>query len=66
MQGLLKIFQSRSAQNFSIKVCLKNFMQGLVDPELIFNRDPDRDEKFSCKVCLKMLETANSSSRCVC
>jgi hypothetical protein len=28
-------------------------MQGPVDPELFFNRDQDRDEKFSSKVYLK-------------
>jgi len=28
-------------------------MHGPVDPETIFNRDPDRDEKISGKVCLK-------------
>jgi hypothetical protein len=27
--------------------------QSLVDPDHIFNRDPDRDEFFPIKVCLK-------------
>jgi len=26
----MKIFKSRSSENFSVKVCLKNFNQGLV------------------------------------
>jgi len=58
MQGLLKKaapkrlpklhssfrhFQSRSG---------KKTGQGPVDSELFFNRDPDRDEKFSSKVRL--------------
>jgi hypothetical protein len=60
------LFHARSAQNFSFKVRLKKFIQGPVDPETIFNRDPARDEKFSCKVRLKMPGTANSSSRGVC
>jgi len=29
---------------------LKFFKQGLIDPETIFNRDPDRDEKILGKV----------------
>jgi hypothetical protein len=27
--------------------------QSLVDPDYFFNRDPDRDEFFSIRVCLK-------------
>jgi hypothetical protein len=27
--------------------------QHLVDPDRIFNRDPDRDDFFSIKVCLE-------------
>jgi hypothetical protein len=42
-QGSLEIFSSGSAENFSIKVRLKNKNQSLIDLESIFNRDPDRD-----------------------
>jgi len=31
MQSPVIFFHARSAQKFSIKVCLKNFVQGLVD-----------------------------------
>jgi len=33
-----------------IKVCLKIFNQGPVDPDHFFKRDQDRDEFFSGKV----------------
>jgi len=49
-QSPVEIFSSRSAQNGSIKVQLKNKNQGTVDPELFFNRDRDRDEKISSRV----------------
>jgi len=45
----MNIFKSGSDEKFSIKVCRKNFNQGLVDPESFFNRDPDRDENFKIK-----------------
>jgi hypothetical protein len=41
-QGLLEIFQSKSAQKFSIRVRLKNENQGSIDPDRFFNRDRDR------------------------
>jgi hypothetical protein len=41
-QGVLEIFSSRSAENFSIKVWLKNENQGLIDPDQFFDRDHDR------------------------
>jgi hypothetical protein len=44
------IFQSQLAQKFSIKVRFKYFNQGLVDPDLFFKRDHDRDCLFSSKV----------------
>jgi hypothetical protein len=42
-QGLLKKFQSRSAENFLIIVWLKKENQSLIDPDHVFDRDPDRD-----------------------
>jgi len=39
---------------FSTRVCRKIFHQGLIDPELFFNRDRDRDDFFSIKPCLKI------------
>ena len=45
-QGALKKFQSKSAENFSIKVRLKNKNQSPVDPDPVFNRDRDRAEIF--------------------
>jgi len=41
-QGLLEIFQSRSAQKFSITIRLKKENQSPIDPELFFDRDRDR------------------------
>jgi hypothetical protein len=40
---------------------LKNSNQGLIDPDLVFNRGHDRDEKFSSKVRSKnhMISKAN-------
>ncbi len=45
-----KIFQSRFAQKLSIKVYLKFFNQGTIDPDHFFNHDHDRDAKISIKV----------------
>ena len=45
-----EIFQSRFAQKLSIKVGLKNFNQGTIDLDQIFNHDHDRDEKISIRV----------------
>jgi hypothetical protein len=45
-----RCFQSGSAQKFSIKVWLKFFVQGLIDPDRFFKRDRVRDEIFSSKV----------------
>jgi len=45
-------FQSLLAQKISVKVRLKIFMQGLVDPNQLFKRDRDRDAKFSSRVRL--------------
>jgi len=42
-QGLLKIFQSKSAEKFSIKVRLKNKSQSPIVPDRFFDRDRDRD-----------------------
>ncbi|WP_321506123.1 hypothetical protein [uncultured Methanoregula sp.] len=44
-QSLVEIFSSRSAENFSIKVRLKNKNQGFIDLRAVFNHDLDRDEK---------------------
>jgi hypothetical protein len=52
-QGVPKIFPSKSAGIFSIKVRLKNKNQSLIDPDQVFNHDPDRDENFFIKVCQK-------------
>ncbi|MDO9035187.1 MAG: hypothetical protein Q7U51_08305 [Methanoregula sp.] len=51
-----KIFQSRFAQKLSIKVCLKIFNQGSIDPDQFFNRDPVRYEIISSKVWLKKIQ----------
>jgi hypothetical protein len=42
-QGLVKIFQSRSAENFLIKVRFEISNHGLVDPDQVFDRVRDRD-----------------------
>jgi hypothetical protein len=42
--------QAKSARKFVIKVRLKKYNQGLIDPEQLFKRDCDRDELFSNKV----------------
>jgi hypothetical protein len=34
---------------------IKNKNQSLIDPDHIFNRDRDRDEFFSIRVCLKKI-----------
>jgi len=41
--NLFYFLTAESGENFSIKVCLKYFKQGPVDPDLIFNRDHERD-----------------------
>jgi hypothetical protein len=40
-QSPVEIFSSESAQKISRRVCLKNFNQGPVDPDHVFNRDHD-------------------------
>ena len=47
----------------------KFFNQSLIDPDQIFNHDPDHDEKFSIKVWLKifnqsLLKIFQSGSGC--
>jgi len=48
-----EIFESKSARNFSIRVCRENFNQDSIGSDQFFKRDRDRDEKFSIRVCLK-------------
>lgn len=62
-QGPVNFFQARSAQNFSFKVRLKIFRQGLMQFSRVSTRRSDThartfqsrsDYFFSCKVCLKL------------
>jgi hypothetical protein len=48
----MRNFQAMFDKKSSVKVCSKNFKQGPVDPDHIFKRDWDRDEKFSSRVWL--------------
>jgi len=45
-----KFFQSRFAQKLSIKVYLKFFNQGTIDPDQFFHHDHDCDAKISIRV----------------
>ena len=49
-QGLMKKIKSGSGWKFQIGIRLKILNQGPVDPDQVFNHDPDRDEKFSFRV----------------
>jgi hypothetical protein len=53
---VFNFLQPESAQNFLIKVHLKNFKQGLIDLDHFFKRDRDRAEKISGRVYLKFFE----------
>jgi len=48
-QGAIKKNQSKSAENFSIKVRLKNKNQSLIDPDPVFDLDRDHAENFKIK-----------------
>ena len=51
-QGLTGIFWAESGWKIRFKVWLIFFKQGLIDPEMIFKRDRDRDGIFLSKVRL--------------
>ena len=48
-QSPVENFASKSGENILSEVRLKNENQSLIDPETIFKRDRDRDEKFSSR-----------------